>query len=188
MKQSWEPLTMIWGASAILTFKGFVKNFIFQLWYAWKSHLLVSSLLDLLALHWFLYLEFPQTPDCQHLLQVLMPRNGLPSSTLSTQISPLCTTAVVVDFIACDKNMLLCTRFEDTRDKKSQRSALNPKYKPQHVNIQCTRECEVWWRVDTKGQWPPRNSLLLLLYDIEDVPTLTSSLLKNPFGVRQCPG
>lgn len=72
----------------------------------------------------------------KHLLHFLMLRNGLPSSTLSTQISsPLCTTA---DFIACDKNMLLCTRFEARGGKKSQRSALNPKYRPQHVNIQCT--------------------------------------------------
>lgn len=72
--------------------------------------------------------------------------------------------------------MLLGTRFEARGSKKSQHSALNPKYRPQRVNMQCTWECDVWWRVDTKGLWPPRNlcfsccmtekiyQLLLVLY------------------------
>lgn len=106
MKHSWEPLDKIWGASAILAFKDFVKNFISQLTFMKKSPFGLKPLG--LALSYFLCLEFPQTPDCQTPVSFSDAQNSLPSNTLSRDLhsnffSPL--HHAVVRFIACNKDM-----------------------------------------------------------------------------------
>ena len=58
--------------------------------------------------------------------------------------------------------------------------------------MQCTWECDVWWRVDTKGLWPPRNlcfsccmtekiyQLLLVLY-FKKIPLEWGNILNDAF-------
>lgn len=154
MKHSWEPLDKIWGASAILAFKDFVKNFISQLTFMKKSPFGLKPLG--LALSYFLCLEFPQTPDCQTPASFSDAQNSLPSNTLSRDLHSNFFSSLhhaVVRFIACNKDMqMLYSCALDLKPVEAKRVHIQLWIQNADLSMltysQCTWECDLWWGVE----------------------------------------